>query len=648
MSRFARLILAAGVLVASAVSAFGQSSILNSGAVTPGHGPMYVQGGIGSQTVVTDSGSAGGGPIGLGYSENLIVARGTGTAPYSNQGTGPLGTIDCRYDAPITNATGYHYLCFSPNTVSGGTTGGLIAYGAGGAAGQLPLLLNINGTTYQFPFSIGGIVGPGTTTVGGIVVWNNASGTLVKDTPPLQIFGTVGAGTLLANPTVGSAFPQFVTLDPTLGFSGTTLKCTTATNSQLGCARPDNTTITVSGGVISAVTQNVTLLNGNVLTKTGAYPAVSADCGSTFALGGSAQYTLTLNAASGYTTNCGFLITNNVSETRTKTLAVNGLVPCFLYPGQTVMVVNENNTWVMRGDGNPSGTSCSGRWRVSATTNFYVRPDGNDSNDGLANSSSGAYLTANAAFNAISTNVDINNQIVNVNHTCGSPPCTITVAAQLLRLVNVQFVGGTPAYVGDCSAPTNVKLNPSTPVAADILIDLTGGGQPTFNVCGFELAGGANSGIGVYVSGTANVMFNSLMQCDGMSATTSGGYPVGMCYAVGNGAHLVLESNQTIAGSVGAVLMTFNGGMIEAGTATTWTITGTPNWTSAFIYAVWNGAADVPSMTFVGSATGLRFLTQWGGSIMTGLGTCTVASTYFPGNTNGAIGDTTGNRGNCF
>lgn len=39
----------------------------------------------------------------------------------------------------------------------------------------------INGTAYSFPFSVGGIVGPGTTVVGDLVLWNNTTGTLVKD-----------------------------------------------------------------------------------------------------------------------------------------------------------------------------------------------------------------------------------------------------------------------------------------------------------------------------------------------------------------------------------------------------------------------------------------------------------------------------------
>src|SRR5271156_1079474 len=96
------------VLELSPSLAFAQSGVLQGGAWTSGHAPMYVGSGT-AQTVVQDSGSAGGGLPGVGLSELLLAARGTGTAPYSGQGTGPFGTNACDYDAPTNNATGYHF-----------------------------------------------------------------------------------------------------------------------------------------------------------------------------------------------------------------------------------------------------------------------------------------------------------------------------------------------------------------------------------------------------------------------------------------------------------------------------------------------------------------------------------------------------------
>lgn len=164
------------VALALAPTAFAQSSILQAGPMTPGHAPAYATSGNG-QPVVQDSGSAGGAGAGVGLSEINITARGTGTPPYASQGTGPNGEIQCIYDAQITNLAGYHYLCFSANAQGGG----LMSYGAGGVASALPLQFIVNGVKYQFPFSISGIVGPGSTTAGDVACWNNTAGTLLKD-----------------------------------------------------------------------------------------------------------------------------------------------------------------------------------------------------------------------------------------------------------------------------------------------------------------------------------------------------------------------------------------------------------------------------------------------------------------------------------
>lgn len=144
--RAARIISTVLAVISLPALAHAQSALLQGGPVTPGHVPMYVNG-YSQQPIVQDSGTAAGGPPGTGLSELGLTVRGTGTAPYANAGTGPYGTNECDNDAPTTNNTGYHYLCFSPNAQGGG----LIAYGAAGGAAQLPLQIMINGTLYQFP-----------------------------------------------------------------------------------------------------------------------------------------------------------------------------------------------------------------------------------------------------------------------------------------------------------------------------------------------------------------------------------------------------------------------------------------------------------------------------------------------------------------
>jgi len=169
-------LLAALVVALSVAPAFGQA-ILQGGPWAPGRAPMYV-GQSGSQPIVQDSGSAAGGGIGLGLAEQLLQVRSsTNTYPAANAGNGQFSTNWCDYDGPTTNATGYHFLCMSPNAQGGG----LIAYGAAGGASALSFAFNVNGTSYPFPFAVGGIVGPGTTIINDVACWNNITGTLLKD-----------------------------------------------------------------------------------------------------------------------------------------------------------------------------------------------------------------------------------------------------------------------------------------------------------------------------------------------------------------------------------------------------------------------------------------------------------------------------------
>lgn len=135
-----RIAVLLGLLIAFAVPARAQQSILQGGTWTTGQIPVYVGQGS-SQPVVQSSGPASGGGPGIGVNELNVAVRGTGSSPYANAGTGPYGTNICDYDGPITSAAGYHFLCFSANA----NGGGLLAYGAAGGASSLPLQVEING-----------------------------------------------------------------------------------------------------------------------------------------------------------------------------------------------------------------------------------------------------------------------------------------------------------------------------------------------------------------------------------------------------------------------------------------------------------------------------------------------------------------------
>jgi hypothetical protein len=121
--------------------AFAQSTPYQGGPWTPGHFPQYTGRGS-SNAVIMDGGGSGGGGLGINPNEFGVTSYSpTGSYPVASSGNGPNGEHGCLYDAPTTNPTGYHYLCLDPNVFGGG----LITYGAGGAASPLSLYFSING-----------------------------------------------------------------------------------------------------------------------------------------------------------------------------------------------------------------------------------------------------------------------------------------------------------------------------------------------------------------------------------------------------------------------------------------------------------------------------------------------------------------------
>jgi hypothetical protein len=217
-------IIAASVVAAPA-SVYAQSAILQAGPVVPGHVPMYING-YSQQPIATDSGPAAGGPPGTGLGELGLTARGNGTAPYANAGTGPFGTNFCDFDAPTTNATGYHYLCFSPDAQGGG----LISYGAGGAASTEPLQISVNGSLYQFPpqnFPGGGIyyhrrtISDTATTdtaqyTDVVINWNSTAATAKTETLPACSTANDGE-TFIVKDEANTAGQYTITIKPSTG-----------------------------------------------------------------------------------------------------------------------------------------------------------------------------------------------------------------------------------------------------------------------------------------------------------------------------------------------------------------------------------------------------------------------------------------------
>lgn len=96
---------------------------------------------------------------------------------------------------------------------------------------------------------------------GGLPSWgqiNLASSAAITGALPLANIANLGASSLFGNPTGSPAPMEAITLGSTLNFSGTTLNCTSASPTQVGCVEPDNVTIQITGGKLVAVGASAT------------------------------------------------------------------------------------------------------------------------------------------------------------------------------------------------------------------------------------------------------------------------------------------------------------------------------------------------------------------------------------------------------
>ncbi len=374
----ARLITILFAILAPA-AAFAQGTVLQGGAWSAGHAPMYAVSGT-SQPVVLDSGTASGGGAGVGLSELGITARsanGVTTAPYANSGNGPLSSHFCMFDAPITNSTGYHYLCLDPNAQGGG----LLGYGAGGAASALPLSFSVNGHSVSLPSVPGNI-------------WATVSGT-VTDNEATCFDGTLGV------------------IKGCGGSPGTGTVTNVATGQGLSGGPITSTgTITTSPGVATN-TLNAQTIN---------YTVATSDCGKTVQMGtGSTGFlTVTLPAVSGFGANCAVTVVNGDS-TRGKLLSgFPSDLSNILWPNQTLRVGIVNGAWVTLQ--NP------GIWQAPSSVTLNVdHVSGSSSNtDCLATSGAGACASIYQAYLLFQTSVRVGTGgLARIQSDCGfteNPP----------------------------------------------------------------------------------------------------------------------------------------------------------------------------------------------------------------------------------
>lgn len=236
---------------------------------------------------------------------------------------------------------------------------------------------------------------------------------------------------------------------------------------------------------------------------------------------------------------------------------------------------------------------------------YYVRNDGSDSNDGLTNSAGGAFLTIQKAVDIIAGTVD-----------SGEFQVTIQVA-------DGTYIAGATFKRTVGSLPPIIRGNTTTP--ANCLVAPTSGGCVVHSVVakwhieGFKFSSAAGASL-ITVSDGASLT-HAFMDF----GTTTGSHML-----LARSAVVIANSDYTISGSCSRHISASYNSVARVRSRTI-TITGTPNWSAAFIEYFACSTILFDLNTFSGSANGKRYA----GTLSAVLDVSTAPINYLPGGISG-------------
>lgn len=226
---------------------------------------------------------------------------------------------------------------------------------------------------------------------------------------------------------------------------------------------------------------------------------------------------------------------------------------------------------------------------LTASRNYYVRTDGSDSNNGLANTSGGAFLTIQKALD-VAAALDTSIYSVTINVGAG------TFSGTGSNTLKPALGAGTISVVGAGPGSTIVsRTNGNCFYAVNA--------NSSFNIADLSVTT-TTSGAGLYCYGSGLINFQNVdfRACAGVQlrAESGGSLVASGNYGISGGA-----SYHALAGLQGAVGIA----------GRTLTITNTPAFSLAFGGAVRQGYFQCNGATFSGSATGPRYAVTTGGII---------------------------------
>lgn len=256
----------------------------------------------------------------------------------------------------------------------------------------------------------------------------------------------------------------------------------------------------------------------------------------------------------------------------------------------------------------PNTTLAGGREVLSANRTYYVRSDGSDANNGLSNTSGGAFATIQKAIDvAAALDLGVCSVTIQVGAGTWTAPSTLK-----------SFVGEGPILlVGDEATPGNVTINPT--MANCFNAD---GVRGLWEIRGFK-----------FVTTTAGAAFNFVNTNAKFRNCDFGAMAGGSSHMIVRGKSLVVSNGgYTISGAANSHIDLQQAGIFLFGGGTTVTLSGTPAFASAFVTAKQASLVQASGVTFSGSAAGARYGLTTNSIIDTG----SAGATYLPGNAAGS------------
>lgn len=278
--------------------------------------------------------------------------------------------------------------------------------------------------------------------------------------------------------------------------------------------------------------------------------------------------------------------------------------------------------------------SAIGRKILTANTQFYVRTDGSDSNNGLANTAGGAWATPQHAANVLAANYDLAGFTAYVN-----------IGAGTFGGVQVPsfFGGGVVQYVGAGVASTTLSLIAGQFVG---VFNLPFNSTTVLGIDAMTLSGQcgvSNGGVGNFITiGDFNTLAGVGVNFV-LPAAAPGGFALALLCDSGPCVFQATVAPFTISMSAGnsvgyAFFMAYNSVFFDFGS---WTVTSDLTINTAFFacnaQAVYSAQENAYSVSAGKTVTGVRFNSTNGGTFDFSQSAGGNTLVWFPGTVNGTV-----------